>query len=96
MTPKETIEWLTAIEEKYIHGDDDGFDHKRRTAILMAKNALLKNANESMSMENRFRRCVQELIDIAKESECPFDIFQQVADEFAKAARTAKGDRDDR
>lgn len=94
MTPKEAIEWLTAIEEKYIHGGDDGFDHKRRTAILIAKNALNRDVHESTV--DRFRHCVQELIDIAKESECPSDIFQQVADEFAKAARTAKGSRDDR
>lgn len=42
MTPKEAIEWLEAIEEKYIHGGDDYFDEKRRIAINNAINALEK------------------------------------------------------
>lgn len=30
---RETIKWLKAIKEKYIHGGDDDFDEKRRQAI---------------------------------------------------------------
>ena len=33
MTIKETIEWLRAIEDKYIHGGDETFDRKRHEAI---------------------------------------------------------------
>ena len=40
MTREEAIEWLKAIEEKYIHGGDDGFDAKRKEAISMAIKAL--------------------------------------------------------
>ena len=42
MTPKEVIEWLEAIEEKYIHGGDESFDEKRKTAINNAISALEK------------------------------------------------------
>lgn len=40
MTNEEAIEWLVAIEEKYIHGGDEGFDNQRRTALHSARNAL--------------------------------------------------------
>ena len=40
MTSEEAIEWLVAIEEKYIHGGDEGFDNQRRTALHLARNAL--------------------------------------------------------
>ena len=40
MTNEEAKEWLKAIEEKYIHGGDEGFDAKRKEAISMAIEAL--------------------------------------------------------
>ena len=40
MTREEAIEWLNRIEDKYIHGGDDGFDAKRKEAIDMAIEAL--------------------------------------------------------
>lgn len=42
MTPQEAIEWLEAIEEKYIHGGDNYFDEKRKIAINNAITALKK------------------------------------------------------
>lgn len=42
MTPQEAIEWLKAIEKKYIHGGDECFDEKRKVAINNAVNALEK------------------------------------------------------
>lgn len=30
MTTQKTIEWLEAIEEKYIHGGDELFDQKKK------------------------------------------------------------------
>ena len=42
MTAQEAIKWLKAIEEKYIHGGDEGFDEKRKTAINIAINVLEK------------------------------------------------------
>lgn len=54
MTNKEAIEWLVAIEEKYIHGGDEVFDNQRRTALHLARNALalikqLTQAHEMLS-----------------------------------------------
>lgn len=40
MTNEEAIEWLVAIEEKYIRGGDEGFDNQRRAALHLARNAL--------------------------------------------------------
>ena len=42
MTTQKTIEWLEAIEEKYIHGGDELFDQKRKIAISNAVEALEK------------------------------------------------------
>lgn len=42
MTTQEAIEWLKAIEKKYIHCGDDDFDEKRKVAINNAVNALEK------------------------------------------------------
>jgi hypothetical protein len=42
MTAQEVINWLEAIEEKYIHGGDDYFDEKRKIAICIAISALEK------------------------------------------------------
>ena len=42
MTPQEAIEWLKAIEAKYVHGGDEAFDNKRKTAINTAISALEK------------------------------------------------------
>lgn len=42
MTPQETVKWLKAIEEKYIHGGDEDFDEKRKIAINTAIEALEK------------------------------------------------------
>lgn len=42
MIPQEAINWLEAIEEKYIHGGDDYFDEKRKIAINIAISALEK------------------------------------------------------
>lgn len=42
VTPQEAIEWLKAIEEKYIHGGDEAFDSKRKMAINAAISALEK------------------------------------------------------
>lgn len=42
MTEQEAIEWLVAIEGKYIHGGDEQYDTKRRTALKQAKEALNK------------------------------------------------------
>ena len=40
MDNKEAIEWLKAIEKKYIHGGDEVFDAKRKEAIAIAIKAL--------------------------------------------------------
>ena len=40
MTNEEAIKWLRAIEEKYIHGGDEGFDARRKEAINLAIKAL--------------------------------------------------------
>lgn len=40
MTNEEAKDWLKAIDEKYIHGGDEGFDAKRKEAISMAIKAL--------------------------------------------------------
>ena len=40
MTREEAVEWLEAIEEKYIHSGDESFDNKRRQAIHLAIRAL--------------------------------------------------------
>lgn len=40
MTKEKAIKWLNAIEEKYIHGGDEGSDEARREAIGMAIDAL--------------------------------------------------------
>lgn len=40
MTEEKAIKWLKAIEKKYIHGGDEGFDEARREAIGMAIAAL--------------------------------------------------------
>ena len=42
MTPQEAIEWLKAIEAKYVHGGDEAFDNKRKTAINTAISDLEK------------------------------------------------------
>ncbi len=42
MTAQEAIEWLKAIEKKYIHGGDEDFDEKRKTAIKTAVEAIEK------------------------------------------------------
>lgn len=42
MTPQEAIEWLLGIENKYIHGGDEGFDENRKLAIKTAISALEK------------------------------------------------------
>ena len=40
MTREESIKWLKAIEEKYIHGGDEEFDAKRKEALFRAIQAL--------------------------------------------------------
>lgn len=40
MSREETIKWLKAIEEKYIHGGDEEFDAKRKEALFRAIKAL--------------------------------------------------------
>ena len=40
MDNKEAIEWLKAIEEKYIHGGDERFDELRKEALDRAIKAL--------------------------------------------------------
>lgn len=40
MTTKESIKWLEAIREKYIHGGDECMDEKRNEAIDLAITAL--------------------------------------------------------
>ena len=40
MTREEAIKWLKGIEEKYIHGGDEGFDAKRKEALFRAIQAL--------------------------------------------------------
>jgi rubrerythrin len=40
MKREEAIEWLGRIEDRYIHGGDEGFDNARRKAIDMAIEAL--------------------------------------------------------
>jgi len=40
MNEQEAILWLKAIEDKYIHGGDEGFDEKRKMAICMGIKAL--------------------------------------------------------
>lgn len=42
MTTQEAIYWLIAIEDKYIHGGDEGFDEQRKTALNLARDALYK------------------------------------------------------
>ncbi len=42
MTPQEATKWLIGIEEKYIHGGDEGFDENRKVAIKTAISALEK------------------------------------------------------
>lgn len=42
MSNTEAIRWLIAIEDKYIHGGDEGFDEKRKQAIKTAISALEK------------------------------------------------------
>lgn len=42
MEIKEAIDWLEAIEKKYIHGGDDEFDRKRKESIRLAISALNK------------------------------------------------------
>jgi transcription elongation factor Elf1 len=42
MIPQEAIEWLIAIEKKYIFGGDEGFDNQRKAAIKTAVFALEK------------------------------------------------------
>jgi hypothetical protein len=50
MTIKETIEWLRAIEEKFIRNGDEGFDKKRHEAINSAVFYL-----EKLEKENKQR-----------------------------------------
>lgn len=40
MTREEAIRWLEDIEDKYIHGGDEGFDESRKEAIHMAIKSL--------------------------------------------------------
>jgi len=40
MTNKEAIEWLEAIDKKYIHGGDEFYDEQRHKAIKTAIKAL--------------------------------------------------------
>ena len=54
MTPQEAIEWLKAIEEKYIHGGDDGFDEKRKVAINNAVDALEKQIPKKVIFQSEF------------------------------------------
>lgn len=42
MTPNEAIEWLLAIQSKYIHGGDETYDEDRKLAIKTAISALEK------------------------------------------------------
>lgn len=42
MTPQEVIEWLLAIQSKYIHGGDEAYDEDRKLAIKTAISALEK------------------------------------------------------
>ena len=52
MTIKETIEWLRAIEEKYIRNGGEEFDEKRHEAInsaVLYLEKLEKQRNESVN-----------------------------------------------
>lgn len=40
MTKEEAVKWIKAIEKKYIHGGDEGFDELRKEALHMAIEAL--------------------------------------------------------
>ena len=51
MTPQEAVEWLEAIEEKYIHGGDNYFDEKRKIAINNAITALEKQIPKKVVQE---------------------------------------------
>lgn len=52
MDAKEAIEWLTAIDKKYIHGGDESYDQKRREAIQTAILALEKQVPKKPIVEN--------------------------------------------
>ena len=52
MTNKEVIEWLVAIEEKYIHGGDERYDSKRREAIETAVEVLLHDTDSCEDCEH--------------------------------------------
>lgn len=69
MTPQEAIEWLEAIEEKYIHGGDDYFDEKRKIAISIAINALEKQIPKKATEEENNRG-----IDISGEYDIDFHL----------------------
>jgi len=47
MSDKDVIFWLNQIEEKYIHGGDEGFDEKRREAIRQAITIVQQASNSS-------------------------------------------------
>jgi len=47
MNGQEAIKWLEAIKEKYIHGGDEGFDHKRKLAIDYAI-AVIKRQEDDL------------------------------------------------
>ena len=40
MNREEAIKWLKAIEKKYIHGGDEGYDNLRKIALHMAIESL--------------------------------------------------------
>lgn len=64
MTIKETIEWLRAIKEKYIHSGDEVFDRKRHEAIDTAVFYLEKierEKQESMSIEPPYPKIVDDI-----------------------------------
>lgn len=47
MNNKEVCEWLKAIEEKYIHGGDEGFDELRHEALRRAVEIIESLEQES-------------------------------------------------
>ena len=57
MTPQEAIEWLKAIEAKYVHGGDEAFDNKRKTAINTAISALEKLIPKKVTHEASIFKC---------------------------------------
>ena len=50
----EAIEWLKSIKEKYVHGGDDFYDSKRRSAINFA---IIDLSNEDFVEVVRCKDC---------------------------------------